>query len=96
MKIEIIAGFEAPQSRTVNGRDGQAPREVFSQTAFAHLGGPFPVQIRLPLESMQAYYQVGKYHLSDDSFRVGQYGDLQINPYGIKLLPIVQDAKKVS
>jgi hypothetical protein len=41
---------------------------------------PYPVQIKLTLEDSAAPYAPGKYVLSDNSFFVGRFGDLQVRP----------------
>lgn len=82
--IEIVAGHEAVQTRMVQGK----PR--FSQKAYAHLGGAFPHEIRVPVEDPQRPYRVGRYNVALNSYQVGKYGDLQINPFEFVLVPAGQ------
>lgn len=85
MIIEIIKGSDVPTSRQFKNK----PDELsWSQPAFAHLGGHFPVEIKLPLKNATFAHPVGKYNLDKDSFKVGQYGDLEINRWEINLVPI--------
>jgi hypothetical protein len=90
MKIEILKDHEAPIGRMVG--QGDQRRERFHQRAFAHMGGPFPVEFRLPLENMSDYYPAGEYMLDPSSFRIGRYQDLELNQYGIKLNPVRANA----
>lgn len=81
MKISIVQGHHLPESRTTK------VGLMWSQRAYAHLGGAFPAEIKVSLQSPQDAYPVGEYELSDESFGVGQYGDLEINRFNFKLVP---------
>lgn len=81
LKISIVNGFHQPQSRqTKNGI-------MWWQDAYAHLGGPFPAQIKVPLRDAAAAYAVGEYELGPENFRVGKFGDLEINRFEMRLTP---------
>lgn len=96
MKIEIMEAHSAVQSRTIQGKDGKADKTYYSQKAYAHTGGAFPVEFKLPLESHNDAYRAGTYELDPSSFAVGRYGDLEINRFEMKLTPFVEKLSKVS
>lgn len=80
--VEIIQGHHLPDSRAVGDK------QFFSQRAYAHLGGAFPVEISIPLNAPVDAQPIGKYTIADSSFRVGKYNRLEINPYELKLQPV--------
>lgn len=95
--VEVVDGHHLPTPRTFKGRDGKPDRHVFEQKVFAHFGGAFPVEFKLSFDTPEEAYKVGKYVLTPDSFKVGQYGDLQIDRYNIQLSPVdMNELKKVS
>ncbi|KAA9131964.1 hypothetical protein F3N42_07260 [Marinihelvus fidelis] len=53
--------------------------------------GSFPLPFYLTVRSA---YKPGEYRLAGSTFRQGRYGDLEIDPYGIKLLPIAANAEQ--
>lgn len=77
-----------PTPRTFKGKDGKPDRTVYEQKAFAHLGGVFPVQFTLTHDDHKNAYEIGEYQLAPESFKIGPYGDLQIDRYNLKLKPI--------
>ena len=82
LKIEILKGHEQPESRT--RRDSN---EIsWSQKGFAHLGGAFPVEIKIPLQNASHAYSVGLYDIDTKSFRVGQYGNLELSRWELHLV----------
>lgn len=91
MKIEIIKGHEQANSRTNN----DTGKVSWSQDAYIHLGGAFPQKFTIPLESAAHAYPVGHYTLSLESFKVNQYGGLEINRWGMGLVQTAQMAKAV-
>ena len=80
LKISIVKGFDQPVSR--NTQNGTR----WHQIAYAHFGGAYPAEIRIPLADPNGAYLVGAYVLDNSSFRVGKYGDLEINPFQLKLV----------
>jgi hypothetical protein len=92
MIIEIIKGAEKPESRKFKNSDDLS----WSQKGFAHMGGVFPVEIKIPIENASYCNPVGKYHLNPSSFKVGQYGDLEINKWNIELIPVNSNASAPS
>lgn len=87
MKITIVQGHHQPDSR--NTQKGT----MWSQKAYADLGGAFPAEIKISLQSPERAYAVGEYELSPQSFKVGQYGDLEVNRFNIKLVPSTSSVK---
>lgn len=82
LKISIVDGHHTPESRTTQ------KGVMWSQEAYAHLGGAYPAKIKLSLDGPQAAYPPGDYQLSPAAFKVGQYGDLEINRFQVKLIPL--------
>jgi len=64
-------------------KDG-VTKKLFSQDLFAHLGGPFPEKINVSLETAEDALPVGKYNLTQQSFKVGQYDRLEINSFNLR------------
>ncbi|NQV69170.1 MAG: hypothetical protein HQ498_03990 [Pseudohongiella sp.] len=68
-------------------------RQVKEQNAYADLGGKHPLLIKFNLpESQTTAYPVGQYSIDVASYRIGKYGSLEINPFELKLLPLVTPA----
>ncbi len=86
-----MEAHSAVQSRTIQGKDGKADKTYYSQKAYAHTGGAFPVEFKLPLENQNSAYPSGAYLLDPSSFAVGRYGDLEINRFEMKLTPFVEN-----
>jgi hypothetical protein len=57
----------------------------FSQKAYLHTDAAYPLPFKLSLASQADAYGVGKYKLSAGAFKTGQYGDLEINRYQMRL-----------
>ncbi len=89
MKIEIFDSHV--EQRQVGGRDGHPPRIFYDQEAYAHLGGRFPSQFRLSHREFKNIYKPGQYKLAASSYRIGRYGDIELNPYELKLVPLNMD-----
>ncbi|GJL76956.1 single-stranded DNA-binding protein [Nitrosomonas sp.] len=65
-------------------------RQVKEQIAYCDLGDKHPKKIKFNLpEHMDRAYPVGEYTPSIESFRVGKYGNLELNPFELKLEPLV-------
>lgn len=77
-----------PRSRTIKGTNGKSDRVLYEQTAFAHLGGVFPVEMRLTHNDLSEVLQVGKYKLHLNSFKIGRFGGLEIDNFNIVLEPV--------
>ena len=89
LRIEILEGHHQPFSKQVNGRNGSETR--WYQNAYAHVGQAFPVQFRFGLNSEQNHYMPGKYTIDPSSYRVGKYGDLEINPFEVRFMRLNED-----
>lgn len=85
--IEIMDANNShlPKSRTMKGKDGKSDRVLYDQTAFAHLGGVFPVEMRLTHNDLSEVLEIGKYLLHPKSFKVGRYGGLEIDNFNMVL-----------
>ncbi|EGU40224.1 fumarate reductase subunit C, partial [Vibrio scophthalmi] len=77
LTIEIFEDNVLVDTREIPARGERSAMKLFSQVAFVHLGGRFPVEFSLSLEENQAPYPAGKYSLHASSFKVGQYGRLE-------------------
>jgi hypothetical protein len=88
VKVQILKGFEQVESRSIKTRDG-SPRILYSQKAYLHKGGPFPVEFTLGVESPPLAYPIGDYSLDLDCLRVNKFGSLEVDPYNVTLQKIV-------
>lgn len=93
MKIEIIEGYNKPVSTEINKKDG-SKGIVYAQKCYLHTNSAFPVEFELPLKDLNQAYQVGFYTLSPESFRVNNYGGLELNRYDIHLVSSQANLKK--
>jgi hypothetical protein len=73
-------------------------KTVREQIGYAHLeGNKYPVQIKFTLPESQAQaYPVGQFHISPESFQVGKYSKLEINPFELYLTPSKPSANRVA
>ena len=96
IRIEVNEADCAVESRSVTTRNG--PQTFYHQTAYLHTGGAYPDRFRIPVQGVNSGYPPGVYTLSDASFRVGRYGDLEINRFDFQLerLPSVASERKAS
>ncbi|AUB85743.1 single-stranded DNA-binding protein [Vibrio anguillarum] len=67
IKIEIFKENENFQTSTIPGKEGKPSRTIYEQTAYAYLGGKFPVQMKLSLEEGQPPYVAGEYTVHSSS-----------------------------
>lgn len=93
MIVEILRGYEHPETKVTREN-----KPFYIQKAYIHKGGAFPEEIELTVESPAHAYPVGQYNLDPSCFRANKYRKLEINPYGIKLMPVKasETIKKVS
>ncbi|GLT14047.1 single-stranded DNA-binding protein [Vibrio algivorus] len=87
--IEVFKENEVVDVRELPANDKRAAMKLYSQVAYAHTGGKFPVEFRLPLEEGQPAYTEGKYYFTQDSFKVGQFDRLEFDR-NLKLVPVNQ------
>lgn len=76
--IEIIEGHHHPF--TV----GQGEKMRWKQKAYAHNGGAFPVEFSINLNSQQEALTPATYTLNPKAFRVGRFGDLELNVWELR------------
>lgn len=89
MKISILDGYHLPKSKTVKDNT------FYSQTAYAYLGGAFPVAFEIPLETPAHAYPIGDdYTLCPSSFKVNQYENLELNRFKLKLVRVSKPQTK--
>lgn len=60
-------------------------RFIYEQTAYAYLGGKFPVEMKVSLEKDETAYQAGVYTVDNSSYIVNNFGKLELKKYGLKL-----------
>lgn len=94
--IEILGtnGANIPKPRTFPAKGDKPARTVYEQNAYVHMGGLFPVEIKLTHSDHNDAYAIGKYELSPSSFKVNQYGQLELDRFGMALLPYADFADK--
>ncbi|OOF18870.1 hypothetical protein BZJ17_15855 [Salinivibrio sp. IB574] len=61
LKIEIFEEDERILTRNIPAKDDRPAREIREQIAYAHLGGKFPVEMKLQIEEGQPHYAAGLY-----------------------------------
>jgi hypothetical protein len=84
VKVQILKDFAEVESRSIKGKDG-TPRVLYSQKAYLHKGGPFPIEFTLGVESPALAYAVGDYALDLNCLRVNKFGSLEVDPYNVNL-----------
>ncbi|WP_234493734.1 G5P family DNA-binding protein [Vibrio maritimus] len=88
--VEIFKDNETKDIRTIPPKGDRAEMKLYSQVAFVHLGGRFPVEFSLPLQEDETHYASGKYYLDQTSFKVGQFGRLEFER-NITLIPVASN-----
>ncbi|CAH8186285.1 single-stranded DNA-binding protein [Vibrio aestuarianus] len=91
LKIEIFKENENLQIRTIPGKDGKQPRTIYEQTAYAYLGGKFPVEMKLNLEEGQPPHVAGFYTVHSSSFVINNFGGLELKRFGLLLTSLEPD-----
>lgn len=90
--IRVIVKSENINVRSGTGKNGKA----FSfREQFAALddGGDFPAPFRVRLDRDQPAYKPGLYTFSAQSYRVGQYGDVELRFASLVPLDVQRAAK---
>jgi hypothetical protein len=91
MNVSILEGFHLPTTKTIK------ENTFYEQKAYADMGGAFPVEFKLPLNSPVEANPIGSdYELDPASFKINQYGNLEIDRFNIKLRRKSASIKKVS
>ncbi|NOJ25721.1 single-stranded DNA-binding protein [Vibrio coralliilyticus] len=88
LKIEIFQEDERLITRTIPGKEGKAPRTIYEQTAYAYLGGKFPVEMKLSLDEGQPAYAAGNYTVHSSSYAVNNFGGLELKRFGMLISPL--------
>ena len=86
LKIELNANDCQINSRIVNGKNGQ--RTIHEQQAYYHNGGAYPMPFKLSIRTPADAYPSGEYTLHPDSFTTNQYGNLELNRFEMRLVPL--------
>ena len=84
--IKILDGHHAVQNRQYKDKQTGELKTTYFQKAYIDLGGAFPVEFNVRLQSEPESYPVGNFTLSHESFKVNGYNSLEIG-YGLKLIP---------
>lgn len=92
--IEVLEGKNTPimRNQKIKGED----RKFFHIPVAVEMGKLYPVEVRWSVESETHFISPGKYTLSESSFKVNQYGDLELDRYNMALIPLRQEHKKAS
>ncbi|MEH0691042.1 hypothetical protein H4F17_18600 [Vibrio cholerae] len=88
LKIEIFPENAQIESRIIPAKEDKPSRTMYEQIAYAHLGGKFPVEMKLQLEQGQPAYVAGQYAIHPSSFVINQYGALELKRFGFLIVPI--------
>jgi hypothetical protein len=88
IKVEINANDCQLIRRQVNGDKG--PREMLEQRAYLHTDGAYPIPFKVSLRNPSEAYASGFYTISPESFKVNQYGNLELSRFDFKLLPLIE------
>lgn len=77
----------------INQKDGglqavkRGENTRYHQNAYLHTGQAYPLPFKINLQEPVPYGS-GKFNIDPLSFRIGKYGDLELDPYGFKLVPL--------
>lgn len=91
LQIEIFPENVALITRTLPPKDGKPGRSFNEQIAYAHLGGKFPVEMKLSVQDGQQPYSAGTYSVDASSFAINAYGGLELKRFGLIIRPIELD-----
>lgn len=87
LKIEIFQEDAKVHTRTIPPKDGKPGRTLHEQVAYVHLGGKFPVQMKLQIDE-GVPYSAGTYTVDSSSFMVNNFGGLELRRFGMKIVPL--------
>lgn len=88
LKIEIFPENVQVETRNIPGKDDRPGRAIYEQIAYAHLGGKFPIEMKLSLEKDQAPYEAGIYTPHSSSYAVNNFGGLELKRFSMLLIPV--------
>jgi len=77
--IEVFKEDEKVDVRELPANEKRGALKLYSQRAYAHTGGKFPVETTISLEEGQPPYVPGKYYPHASSFKVGQFDRLEFD-----------------
>ncbi len=83
LKIEIFPENVRVETRNIPSKDDRPGRTIYEQVAYAHLGGKFPIEMKLTLEKDQEPYAVGVYTPHSSSYVVNNFGGLELKRFGM-------------
>lgn len=86
MKAEILE--TVIRSYETNSKEGQKQTRYSQEEIYLYTGARFPLMISVGVESLDKAYLPGEYILNPKCFRVSKYGGLELDPFGISLLPV--------
>lgn len=94
MHIEIVAGNCEVRSRQFQTERGA--RSVHEQPAYLHMPGmAYPLPFTISLNTAADAYAPGNYVFAPESLRTNNYGQLEFNRFGMRLVRVnVQEAKR--
>lgn len=88
LKIEIFPENARVETRNIPSKDNRPGRTIYEQVAYAHLGGKFPIEIKLMLEKDQLPYAAGIYTPHSSSYVVNNFGGLELKRFGMIIEPM--------
>lgn len=88
LKIEIFTEDVRINVRTTKPKDDKPGRDIYEQTAYAYLGGKFPVEMKLSLDKGQEPYVAGIYTVHSTSYIVNSFGGLELKRFGMLIEPV--------
>lgn len=88
LKIEIFPENVNIQTRSIPAKENKPGRTIYEQTAYAYLGGKFPVEMKLSLDENQPAYAEGEYTVHSSSYLVNNFGGLELKRFGLMITPV--------
>ena len=89
MNIEI---FQEDQQKCV--RTIKTNNFYFQNCYMNSSTSKFPIAMQVSLGEAEQPYAAGKYNICDSSYKINQYGNLELSKYDLRLIPISVDNKK--
>lgn len=88
MKAEILS--VEVRDYEITEKNGTKAKRYSQEDVYLYTGARFPLVISVGIESIAHAYPPGEYTLNPKCFRVSKYGGLELDPYGISLLPVAK------
>lgn len=89
--MSLVTVKEAKSREEVNRKTGQ----VFHRQKVALKQGAYELPFDVPVPDSASVYPVGDYTIHPDSYRVNQWGSLELNRFDLKLQPVTRAAQPV-